>query len=35
MDSELDRQALDGLLGSSTTRTKGTVELIASKYFAS
>jgi uncharacterized protein (DUF1697 family) len=34
MDSELDRKALDGLLGSSTTRTKGTVELIASKYFA-
>jgi uncharacterized protein (DUF1697 family) len=34
MESELDRKALDGLLGGSTTRTKGTVELIASKYFA-
>ena len=33
MDSVLDRKALDRLLGSSTTRTKGTVELIASKYF--
>ena len=33
MDSELDRKALDGLLGPSTVRTKGTVEGIAEKYF--
>jgi uncharacterized protein (DUF1697 family) len=33
MDSELDRRALDVLLGPSTVRTKGTVDLIAEKYF--
>ena len=33
MDSDLDRKALDDLLGPSTVRTKGTVDLIAEKYF--
>jgi uncharacterized protein (DUF1697 family) len=34
MDSELDRKALDELLGPTTMRTKGTIELLAAKYFA-
>jgi uncharacterized protein (DUF1697 family) len=34
MESELDRKALDGLLGPTTMRTKGTVELLAAKFFA-
>jgi uncharacterized protein (DUF1697 family) len=34
MESELDRKALDKLLGPTTTRTKGTVELLAEKFFA-
>lgn len=34
MESELDRKALDGLLGPTTMRTKGTVEQLAAKYFA-
>ena len=34
MDSELDRRALDDLLGPSTVRTKGTVDLIVGKYFS-
>jgi uncharacterized protein (DUF1697 family) len=33
LDSELDRKALDTLLGPTTMRTKGTVELLAEKYF--
>jgi uncharacterized protein (DUF1697 family) len=33
MDSELDRKALDDLLGPSTVRTKGTVEGIAERFF--
>lgn len=33
-DSELDRKALDKLLGPSTVRTKGTVELLAAKFFS-
>jgi uncharacterized protein (DUF1697 family) len=33
MESELDRKALDKLLGPTTTRTKGTVELLAEKFF--
>jgi uncharacterized protein (DUF1697 family) len=33
MDSELDRKALDELLGPTTMRTKGTVELLAAKFF--
>jgi uncharacterized protein (DUF1697 family) len=33
MESELDRKALDKLLGPSTMRTKGTVELLAEKFF--
>ena len=32
-DSKLDRKALDTLLGPTTMRTKGTVELLAEKYF--
>ena len=35
METELDRKALDKLLGPSTVRTKGTVELLAAKFFAS
>jgi uncharacterized protein (DUF1697 family) len=34
LESELDRKALDELLGPSTMRTKGTVELLAGKFFA-
>jgi uncharacterized protein (DUF1697 family) len=34
LDSELDRKRLDELLGPTTMRTKGTVELLAAKYFA-
>jgi uncharacterized protein (DUF1697 family) len=34
MESELDRKALDELLGPTTMRTKGTVELLAAKFFA-
>jgi uncharacterized protein (DUF1697 family) len=33
MESELDRKALDKLLGPTTMRTKGTVEQLAAKYF--
>ena len=33
LDSKLDREALDKLLGPTTMRTKGTVELLAEKYF--
>jgi uncharacterized protein (DUF1697 family) len=33
MESELDRKALDRLLGPTTMRTKGTVELLAAKFF--
>lgn len=33
MESELDRKALDDLLGPSTMRTKGTVERLAAKFF--
>ena len=33
MESELDRKALDELLGPSTMRTKGTVEQLAAKFF--
>lgn len=33
-DAELDRKAIDELLGPATMRTKGTVELLAEKYFA-
>lgn len=32
-NAELDRKAIDELLGPSTMRTKGTVELLAEKYF--
>jgi uncharacterized protein (DUF1697 family) len=34
LESELDRKALDQLLGPSTMRTKGTVEQLAAKFFA-
>jgi uncharacterized protein (DUF1697 family) len=34
MEAELDRKALDELLGPMTVRTKGTVDLLASKFFA-
>jgi uncharacterized protein (DUF1697 family) len=34
MEAELDRKALDGLLGASTVRTKGTIEQLVAKYFA-
>jgi uncharacterized protein (DUF1697 family) len=34
MDSALDLDAIAGLLGSTTTRTKGTVDGLAAKYFA-
>jgi uncharacterized protein (DUF1697 family) len=34
LESELDRKALDALLGPTTMRTKGTVELLAAKFFA-
>jgi uncharacterized protein (DUF1697 family) len=33
MESELDRKTLDELLGPTTMRTKGTVELLAAKFF--
>ncbi len=33
LESKLDRKALDKLLGPTTMRTKGTVELLAEKYF--
>jgi uncharacterized protein (DUF1697 family) len=33
LESELDRNAIDKLLGPTTMRTKGTVELLAAKYF--
>ena len=33
LKSKLDRKALDKLLGATTMRTKGTVELLAEKYF--
>lgn len=33
MEAELDRKALDELLGPSTVRTKGTVDQLHSKYF--
>jgi uncharacterized protein (DUF1697 family) len=33
LESKLDRKALDKLLGPTTMRTKGTVELLAGKYF--
>ena len=33
-DSALDRNALDALIGPTTMRTKGTIELLAAKYFA-
>ena len=33
LESKLDRKALDKLLGPTTMRTKGTVELMAEKYF--
>jgi uncharacterized protein (DUF1697 family) len=33
-DSALDRRAIDQLLGSTTMRTKGTIDELAAKYFA-
>ena len=33
MESALDRKAMDGLLGATTMRTKGTVEQLAAKFF--
>ena len=33
LESKLDGQAIDELLGPSTMRTKGTVELLAAKFF--
>ena len=33
LDSELDRKAIDELLGPTTMRTKGTVDLLAAKFF--
>jgi uncharacterized protein (DUF1697 family) len=33
LESELDRKAVDRLLGPTTMRTKGTVELLAAKFF--
>ena len=33
LESELDRKAIDKLLGPTTMRTKGTVELLAAKFF--
>jgi uncharacterized protein (DUF1697 family) len=35
MDSALDLKAIESLLGKTTTRTKGTVDQIAAKHFAS
>jgi uncharacterized protein (DUF1697 family) len=34
MESELDRKAIDRLLGPTTMRTKGTVEQLAAKFFS-
>jgi uncharacterized protein (DUF1697 family) len=34
LESTLDRKAIDGLLGPTTMRTKGTVEQLAAKFFA-
>jgi uncharacterized protein (DUF1697 family) len=34
MESTLDRTTIDGLLGPTTMRTKGTVEQLAAKFFA-
>jgi uncharacterized protein (DUF1697 family) len=34
LESELDRNAIDKLLGPTTMRTKGTVEQLASKFFS-
>lgn len=34
LESELDRKTIDKLLGPTTMRTKGTVELLYAKYFA-
>jgi uncharacterized protein (DUF1697 family) len=34
LDSALDFKAISALLGSTTTRTKGTIEQLAAKYFA-
>ncbi len=34
LDSELDRKTIDRLLGPTTMRTKGTVELLAAKVFS-
>jgi uncharacterized protein (DUF1697 family) len=34
LESELDRKSIDELLGPTTMRTKGTVELLAAKFFA-
>ncbi len=34
MESELDRNAIGGLLGTVTVRTKGTIDALAAKYFA-
>lgn len=34
LDSELDLKAIGKLLGAGTTRTKGTIEQIAQKYFS-
>ena len=34
LDSEVDRKAIDRLLGPTTMRTKGTVDLFAAKFFS-
>ncbi len=34
LESELDQKTIEGLLGPSTMRTKGTIERIAAKHFA-
>jgi uncharacterized protein (DUF1697 family) len=34
LESDLDRKTLDKLLGPTTMRTKGTVELLAAKFFS-
>jgi uncharacterized protein (DUF1697 family) len=34
LESELDRNAIDKLLGATTMRTKGTVEQLAAKFFS-
>jgi len=34
MEAELDRKALDELIGPTTLRTKGTVDQLHAKYFA-